>query len=121
MLGGMLPAGLHRDRQRHAQLADQAGAVGMPRSPRFVRVVAERRSRLMAAERLDRPVHLQDSRLAARQPFHAVSQMPLQPRQSRRLVDRLQRPPYRVLAHHRSRPQQPGPAARGSRRRSAGC
>ena len=103
---GLRPRGWHA--RRHA-----AGRIA-PRPPRFVRVVAERRSRLMAAERLDRPVHVQDSRRAARQPFHAVSQMPLQPRQSRRLVDRLQRPPHRVLAHHLSRPQQPGPAARPS-------
>ena len=107
MLGGVLLAGLHLDRQHQAQLGHHVGVVGMRRPPRLVRVVAELRALLMAVERLDGRVHVQDPRLAQQRP-HAVVQMPLQPRQSRRLVHRLQRPPHRVLAHHLAHPQQPG-------------
>jgi hypothetical protein len=102
----VLAAGLDLDRQGQAQLADHVGMVDMGRPAGLVRVVADLRPLLVAKERLDRGVDVQDPGLARQRP-DAVVEMPRQPGEPRRLVDPGQRPAHRILAHHLAHAEQP--------------
>jgi hypothetical protein len=71
----------------------------MRRSPRFVRIVADHRTFLMAVERFDRGIHIENPRLVEQRP-DAIIEMRLQPLHARGFVDLRQRPPQRIFADH---------------------
>jgi len=88
-------------------------------SPRLLRVVAHHRALLLAIQRLDRAVDVQDPRLA-QQRRGAIVEMRLQPRQTGRFVDLRQTATHRVLTHHLLHAQQPRVHRVASQRRDMG-
>src|SRR5215831_15080988 len=77
----------------------------MRRPPRFARIVANYRAFLMAAERFDRGIDIENPRLVEQWP-NAIIEMPLQPLHARAFVDLSQRPPQRILTDHFAHPEQ---------------
>src|SRR5262249_59320792 len=79
--------------------------IPMRRPPRFARIVADHRALLMAVERLDCGIDIENPRLGEQRP-DAIIQMRLQPMHARGLLDLRQRPPQRIFADHFAHPQQ---------------
>ena len=67
--------------------------------PRFARIVANYRALLMAIERFDRGIDIENPRFVEQRP-HAIIEMPLQPLHARAFVDLRQRPPQRIFTDH---------------------
>ena len=79
--------------------------VGVRGTARLLRVVAHHSPLLVAVERLDRGVAIQDPRLAQQGP-HRVVEMAVQPRRAFVRRDPLQGAPNRILARHLAHAQQ---------------
>ena len=69
----------------------------MARTSGLLAVVAQDRSFLMAIERLDRRIDVEDPRLGQKR-LHAIGKMPAQPRRALIRLDRLEGPADRILA-----------------------
>ena len=90
----------HKARARH-----QERMVGVRGTARLLRVVAHNRPLLVAVERLDRRVAVENPRLAQQRP-HRVVEMAVQPRCAVLRLDPLQAAPNRILARHLAHAQQ---------------
>src|SRR5690242_19944178 len=90
----MLIARMHLNPQHQSQIRQHVGVIAMRRPPRFARIVANYRAFLMAVERFDRGIDIENPRLVEQWP-DAVIEMPLQPLPARGFVDLRQRPPQR--------------------------
>jgi hypothetical protein len=77
----------------------------MARTSGLLGVVAQDRSLLMAIERLDRRIDVEDPRLGQKR-LRTKCEMPAQPHRAFRLVDRLEGPADRVLADNLLHPQE---------------
>jgi len=97
VFGMRLIARLHLDVQYQAQIGDEVGMVGVQGTPRLVRVVAQYRPFLMAVDRLDGHIGVENPRLAE-QRLGDGQQMALQPGYPLGLLDPEQCGPYRILA-----------------------
>ena len=116
MFGGVRPAAGNLHFQYQAQLGHQVTVVDVRRPATLARVVTHLGRLLMAVQRLDRGVDIQNPGLAQQRP-HAVLQLLAQPPDPARLVNLAQRPPYRVLADHFLHPQQRRVDGIGAQRR----
>ena len=99
MLGIVLIAGMHLNPQHQSQIREHVGVIAMRRPPRFARIVADHRAFLMAVERLDRGIDIENPRLVEQRP-DAIIEMRLQPLHAGGLVDLRQRPPQCIFADH---------------------
>jgi len=98
VLGRMLVAGADVDVENQPRRGHRISVIAMARPSGLLRIVAENRPLLMAVERLDRRIDIEDPRLGE-QRLHAKGQMTAQPGRAFPFVDHLERPPDRVLAH----------------------
>ena len=105
VLGRMLVAGADINVENQTRRGHRIGVIAVARTPGLLRIVAQDRSFLMAVERLDRRIDIEDPGLG-QQWLHAKRQMTTQPSRAFRLVDRLEGPPDRVLADNLLHPQE---------------
>jgi hypothetical protein len=68
VLGIVLIAGTHLNPQHQSQIRQHVGVIAMRRPPRFARIVADHRALLMAVERLDRGIDIENPRLGEQRP-----------------------------------------------------
>src|SRR5262249_60113765 len=76
VLGIMLIARMHLNPQHQSQIRQQVSVIAMRRPPRFARIVANYRAFLMAVERFDRGIDIENPRLVEQWP-DAIIEMPL--------------------------------------------
>ena len=69
-----------------------------------MRIVPDHRTFLMAIERLDRGIDIENPRLVEQRP-DAIIEMRLQPLHARGLIDLRQCPPQRIFADHFAHPE----------------
>src|SRR5207253_3373141 len=105
MLRRMLVARLNLDLQHQPQIGQHVAVIGMRGPPRFLRVVADYRSFLMAVERFHRRVDIKDPGFAQQRPS-AIVELFLQPGSPGFRLDLAQRPTDRVLADYLGHPEQ---------------
>ena len=103
----MFVARFHLDSHHQAQTRHQVGVVAVRRSSRLLRVVRHHRAFLLAVQRLDRRVDVQNPR-HIEQGRGALAQVAIEPAHAGLFRDRQQSPAQRVLADHLVHPQQPG-------------
>src|SRR5690348_2708351 len=72
----MLIARMHLNPQHQSQIRQQVSVIAMRRPPRFARIVANYRAFLMAVERFDRGIDIENPRLVEQRP-DAIIEMPL--------------------------------------------
>ena len=97
VLGCVLVAGTNVDVEHQTRHRHGVGVIAMARTPGLLGVVAQDRAFLMAIERLDSRIDIEDPRLR-KQRLHAMLKMVTQPDGAFFLVDRLEGAPYGVLA-----------------------
>src|SRR5271165_2728634 len=97
VLGRMFVARTDVDIENKTCRGHRVGVIAMARTSRLLGVVAQDRSFLMAIERLDRRIDVEDPRLGQKR-LHTKCKMPAQPRRAFLLLDRLEGPADRILA-----------------------
>src|SRR5271165_3015835 len=97
VLGSMFVAKTDVDIENKTCRGHRVGVIAMARTSRLLGVVAQDRSFLMAIERLDRRIDVEDPRLGQKR-LHTKCKMPAQPRRAFLLLDRLEGPADRILA-----------------------
>src|SRR5438477_6903107 len=105
MLCRMLVARLNLDLQHQPQIGQHVAVIGMRGPPRFLRVVADYGSFLMAVERFHRRVDIKNPGFAQQRPS-AIVELFLQPGSPGFGLDLAQCPTDRVLADHLGHPKQ---------------
>ena len=97
VFGRVLVAGTDVDIENQTRRSHRIGVIAMARTSGFLRIVAQRRSFLMAVERLDCRIDVEDPGLG-KQRLHAKREMTAQPGRAFRLIDRLEGASDRILA-----------------------